>query len=356
MVLNKEEINQELERFFVAVPRLDLRYIEKISSATGIYQHALYNIPDYRHGYCLDDNCRAMLLFVLANEFGYPTLDHPLFRSYLSFVAYAQREDGRFRNFMSYDLRFLEDVGSDDSVGRCIWSLGVLLANDRFSAYHPLAFDLFNRSIPHFSGVRSVRAVAYLILGLVDALTFKPKDGQYLTKLQELSAFLVGEYRACATASWHWFEEIISYDNAVLPLSLIRAARILNNKDWEAIGIESFHFLDKILFRENHLSIIGNEGWYRKGEKPNAFGQQPIEVPSIMLLYQELYRLDGKEIWLNKANMAFLWYLGKNDMRQSLYNPVEGSCYDGLESYGVNQNQGAESNLAFWMGYLLVRI
>jgi len=353
--LNKEDINQEVERFFEAVPRLDLRYIEKISSPTGIYQHALYNIPDYRHGYCLDDNCRAMLLFVLADQYGHPTLEHPLFRAYLSFIAYCQQDDGRFRNFMSYDLRFLEDVGSDDSIGRCIWSLGVLLANERFSAYHPLAFDLFNRSIPHFSGFRSVRAVAYLILGSVDALAYKPNDRQYLEKLQDLSTFLVNEYQACATDNWHWYEEIISYDNAVVPLSLIRAARLLGNKSWEEIGLESFNFLDKILFRKNHLSIVGNEGWYRRGEKPSIFGQQPIEVPSIMLLYQEVYTLDGKEVWLDKAKMAFLWYLGKNDMGLSLYNPVEGSCFDGLESYGVNQNQGAESNLAFWLAYLLVR-
>lgn len=348
----EQNLKHLITSFFEEVPVVDLRYIRKLSSPTGIYQHARYQLPNYHHGYCLDDNSRAMLLLLMADP---KRQEETLFRSYLSFIAYAQLADGNFRNFMSYDLQWLEPKGSEDSLGRTIWALGCLMNNGAYASYFAMADELFNRSLPPMLTLRSARAIAYTLLGLEQALAVKPKDDRYLENAKQLSLFLVGEFRSCADADWPWFEEVISYDNAVIPLALLRMSNLFQKEEWQQIGLEAANFLDSILFQGDHLSTIGNDGWYVKGKECPIYGQQPIEVPSAIMLYQELYRLAPSDLLAHKIYKSFLWYLGYNVQGEIMFNASEGSCYDGLEAYGVNRNQGAESNISFWMSFVLLQ-
>ena len=344
-----------LNSFFESQPELDISYISKLSSASGIYQHASFNIPNYHHGYCLDDNSRALLLLVKAHEINVSFVDHPLLSTYLSFILYAQNQDGTFKNFMSFDLKFLESRGSDDSAGRALWAIGTLLGNLYFARYHDIAREIFNRSLDKLLDIRSARAAGYALLGVLSFIRANPEDAHAIEVARSLADFLAKEYQACHDDKWSWYEEIISYDNAILPLAMLQASSVLSDEKWEEIGLASFNFLDKVLFEKDQLSIIGNQGWYNKNGKINRSGQQPIEVPSIMLMYQQAYLVDKNTQHLQKMRMAFLWYLGENDKGLSLYNPLERSCYDGLEDFGVNKNQGAESNIAFWTSYILAK-
>lgn len=326
-----------------------------MSSPTGIYQHASFNIPNYQHGYCLDDNSRALLLLVKAQEIGISFVDDPLLSTYLSFILYAQNQDGTFKNFMSFDLNFLESKGSEDSTGRAIWAIGTLLGNAHFAPYHDISREIFNKSLDKLLDFRSPRAVGYTLLGILKFIEANPEDNHAIHVATKLTVFLEREFEACFGLDWPWFEEIISYDNAILPLAMLQAGRILNNSRWREIGLASFTLLDATLFSGSHLSMVGNQGWFKKGGKVSRTGQQPVEIPSIMLLYREAYLLDKNVLHLQKMRQAFLWYLGENDMGTPLYNPVDRSCYDGLEDFGVNKNQGAESNIAFWTAYIFAK-
>ncbi len=355
LTINTAEIDRRLNNFYYSNPTIDLSYIEKISSSTGIFQHASYNIPNYHHGYCIDDNCRALLLLMMAHKQENHAMEHPLFSSYLSFIFYAQNEDGSFRNFMSYDLRFLEDKGSEDSQGRTIWCLGYLLGNESFDQYWPVARGIFDRGIDQLLELKSARAISYALLGLLHYQERYPEDQHVLNLIHSLTKFLEVEFQMCASEEWPWFEEIISYDNAMIPLALFRAGKQLKNQELLTIAEKSFRFLDSILFRGDHLSLIGNENWLEKNGEVCTYGQQPIEIPGILWLYQEVYNMDPNPVYIDRIKRSFLWYLGLNDQRLSLFNAQDNSCFDGLENYGVNKNQGAESNISFWMAYLLVK-
>lgn len=345
---------RDLREFFKDVPQVDWGYLERFSTQTGIFQHGKFNIPNYHHGYCLDDNCRALLLLLMADTEGEP-IDSRLLSTYLAFILYSQEEKGWFRNFMSYDLQFLESIGSEDSMGRTMWTLGYLLSKKRYSQFHDVTREIFDRAIHHVQSSRSIRAVAYNTLGILHFLEANPKEKFHQKLLKTLVQFIMKEYKSCRRENWHWYEEIISYDNAIIPLALLRAAKMLKNKEIADIALESVIFLDKILFRNGHLSTIGNNGWYRIGHPISEFGQQPIEVASIIMLYEELKQYQTAIDCSERIRTAFLWFLGKNDKKLSLFNFEQMACYDGLDEHGINKNQGAESNISFWMSYLCAK-
>lgn len=332
-----------------SIPSLDLRHIKRLTNQVGIIQHATYATPNYHHGYCLDDNARALLLALMVQEDHSDADVDDLISTYISYTYYAQREDGQFKNFMSFDNRFLEDIGSDDAFGRCIWGLGYLVRSKGNASYRQVGKELFVRSMKHFRTFRSLRAVAYIVLGLVHYLEHEPHNKELITELRYLATFMQDEYNGNRSADWSWFEKIVSYDNAILPLALFRANSVLHDPDLHLIAMRSAAFLDKVLFRTGHLSLIGNSGWYGTGGRVAQFGQQPIEVYSTMLLYEAMYQHDGNEHHLDRARAAYDWFFGGNDLQLKLYDPESGGCCDGLEAYGVNRNQGAESTLTFWL-------
>lgn len=354
-LLKNHNSKEDLIAFFAKVPQLELFYIEILSNPTGIFQHAKFNVPDYNHGYCLDDNCRALLLLLKGHNEVDSSKATKLISTYLAYIYYSQNSDGTFRNFMSYSHNFLETIGSDDSMGRTLWILGYLLSRPESAQFHDISKEIFDRTIPNLKYCRSVRAISFYILGLLHFLQKYPEDKTVIQQLETFCDFLIHEYNACCTENWHWFEDVISYDNAIIPLSLLKASRYLKNDEFRRIGLESAYFLDKILFRNGHFSPIGNQNWYKKQEDISDYGQQPVEVCSSIYLYQELRYHSNQIDCDERIRDSFLWFLGRNDLKLSLFDYENMACYDGLEQYGINKNQGAESNIVFWLSYIEVK-
>lgn len=348
----RKSMTKTIKDFFERVPSLDFSYIEILTKPTGIIQHAKFNIPDYHHGYCLDDNCRSLLLYCKAFNHLEPKYRNKYISIYLSFIQYAQKSDGNFRNFMSFDHNFLERIGSDDSFGRTIWALGYLLSREEITNFHAIAKEIFDRAYPHMENCKSVRAVAYQILGLIHYLEKFPENEKIQKQLDNSCQFLMNEYHAAQDDNWHWFEEVISYDNAILPLSLLRASQFLGNKELENVALRSSCYLDQVVFQKGYFSSIGNMNWLKKDGSLSDYGQQPIEVSSTIMLYDELNRHDTGINCQERILQAFSWFLGINMTGDALFDFQNMACFDGLEDYGVNKNQGAESNLSFWLSYL----
>ncbi len=331
------------------MPPMDMQHIRRLTNQVGIVQHATYATPNYHHGYCLDDNARALILALMLGKEQWTTELDELVSTYISYIYYAQREDGLFKNFMSFDNRFLEEIGSEDAFGRAIWALGYLVASRSKESYKQIGKEMFMRAVPHFKTFRSLRAVAYVVLGLTHYLEEQPQNKELRAELQTLVSFMMAEYRSNSDTNWHWFEKIVSYDNAILPLAMFRAHRFLQDESLAEVALATAGFLDHILFRDGNLSLIGNEGWYQEAGIFAQFGQQPIEVYSTMLLYEAWYSFTDNTHYLDRIKTTYEWFLGNNDLHLSLYDAESGGCCDGLEAYGVNRNQGAESSITFWL-------
>lgn len=339
---------------------LDLSHIRRLTDTTGILQHARYSIPNYHHGYCLDDNARALLLTAMAYQVRPSSGTTTLLTTYLAFVQYMQLENGRFRNLLSFDHRFLDAEGTEDSFGRTVWALGYfqkMKPYSRLSGPVRLGRELLLRALPHCKGLRSVRAVAYCLLGMIHSYEAAP-DPELRNLIQQLTNYLLNEYRLCngGADDWHWFEEVLAYDNAIIPYSLLRAGSLQDIPDFDdisKIAWESAAFLDRLLFEKGFLSTIGNSAWYVRNGRRSIFGQQPIEIPSLLLLYLQQFAITRDLHYRKRASQAFGWFFGQNETGDSLYDPVTKGCCDGLEKEGVNCNQGAESTISFWMAYLL---
>ncbi|TJZ63132.1 glycosyltransferase [Sphingobacterium olei] len=351
----EEDAVNQLKKIALYFPEFDLTHIKRLTNHVGILQHAKYATPNYHHGYCLDDNSRAMLLALMAYEL-YPSEElEGLISTYLNYVHYMQLDSGKFRNFMSFSNEFLDDEGTEDSFGRTIWSLGYLLKAAPFNSFYQMGKELFFNAVPHFKTMKSVRAVAYNIMGVTYYLEHQPNDKDVLAELSAMAHYIVSEYRQNSGENWQWFEKIISYDNALLPLSILRAGTILKDDVLIEVGMESFKFLDQLIFEKGYLSIIGNTKWYVEGAERSKFGQQPIEVSTVILLYDQTHKITQDEKYLTKMISSFQWFLGKNELHLSLYDPETKGCCDGLESHGVNRNQGAESTICFWISYMHVK-
>lgn len=342
-----------LKELIPALPQLDLSHIQRLTNQVGIIQHAKYTIPNYHHGYCLDDNARALILVTMAYQQQPTAALRESINTYLAYMLYMQLENGQFRNFLSFDNTFLDKVGSEDSYGRTIWALGFFLKIDPHSEFAPLAQEIFLKALPNCLQLRSNRAVAYCLLGLLHYYEkHSAIDPGVLNHIGVLSAFLQEEFNEASTADWQWFEKIIAYDNAVMPLSLLRAATVLRNETANKIGMASALFLDSLLFSSGHLSTVGNSNWYPYREGKSKFGQQPIEIPSMLLLYKQIYLLTDDQHYKNRMIQTFQWFFGGNDLGLHLYDPGSKGCSDGLERYGINENQGAESTISFWKAFL----
>ena len=355
MFLTNEEIDQKIKLFIKNHPSVNLKHIQKLTNDTGILQHAKFNIPNYHHGYCLDDNCRALLLIARIHPIRDPEVNDKLIATYLAYIFYMQREDGNFINFMAYDLQFLEAKGSDDSFGRTIWALGELIANKEWSTYRPIALEIFNKGIRQIPNLISLRAKGYALLGILAVLTQFPARSDLVEWIKSLQESIHEEFMIASHGRWTWYESILSYDNAILPLALVKASQYLNDKPGVASAIKSFHFLDQLTFSGAYFQPVGNEYWYTEGGSFSLYGQQPIEIPMMMLLYQEMIGIGPDKSLLGKLQKTFLWFLGLNSKGLALFDEQSKGCCDGLEDYGVNQNQGAESSLSFWLAYQILR-
>ncbi|AGA27863.1 glycosyltransferase family 4 protein [Singulisphaera acidiphila] len=331
-------------------PLWRLDHLSRMTDSTGMFQHATYTIPNFAEGYCTDDNARALLLTVLLEELGYDGLE--VRRIATTTAAFLQaafdHERKRFRNFMSFDRQWLEKVGSEDSHGRAVWALGVCVGRSRRSDLPAWAASHFELALPPLPEMTSPRAWAFGLLGIHEYLARFSGDRVAGQIRDALTTLLVDLYDRTATSDWPWFEEILAYDNARLPHALIAGGRDGGNPRALEIGLRALTWLVEVQRApQGHFRAIGCHGFYRKGQTPARFDQQPIEAAATVAACLEAYRATQEPHWVNEARSSFEWFLGRNDLGQELYDPATGGCCDGLQEDRINRNQGAESTLAF---------
>jgi glycosyltransferase involved in cell wall biosynthesis len=340
------------------LPLLNASHLLAMTDGTGMLQHAIFSVPNTREGYTLDDNARALIVSTRLDES--PAYDckhqHPdLSRRYLAFLWLAFHPDtGRFRNFLGYDRKWLEDVGSEDSHGRALWALGSVLGQSQNPGLRGAAGRLFEAALPATLMFTSPRAWAFSVLGMQAYLDWFPGDRAIQGMRNNLANRLLDIYERSHSATWHWFEKSLSYSNARLSQALIIAGWRSENQRMIASGIESLEWLVAAQ-HHNDTEIfvpIGSSGFFTEGQEKARFDQQPVEAAATISACLEVYRLTHQDKWRDEAHRAFQWFLGKNDLQAPLYDAKTGGCRDGLHPDRVNENQGAESTLSFLMALL----
>lgn len=340
------------------LPILNTSHLCTMTDGTGMLQHAIFSVPNSREGYTTDDNARALIVSTLLDQCaGIEQKDQQLnlSRRYLAFLWLAFHSDsGRFRNFLGYDRKWLEKVGSEDSHGRALWALGSVLGQSQNPGLRGAAGRLFEAAVPAVLTFRSPRAWAFGVLGLQAYLDWFPGDRAMQGARNTLANRLLDIYERSSSANWHWFEKSLAYSNARLPQALILAGDRSNNQKMIAAGIESLEWLvaaqhcgDREIFVP-----IGSNGCYAEGAEKARFDQQPVEACATISACLEAYRITSEERWIEEARCVFSWFLGKNDLHVPLYDATTGGCKDGLHPDRVNENQGAESTLSFLMALL----
>ncbi len=349
-VIEKKETELDL----LILPPFSLTHINRMTDDTGIIQHAKFGIPNLKEGYCLDDNARALLMVLMAYRQMKDMRALELSPIYLSYIHYMQNADGTFRNFLSFSRNYLDEVGSEDSFGRTIWALGYLLGNAPNDAYYQTGRLLFFNAAPNFEKLKSIRSIANTMIGICYYLKSNPSDDSMTERLRNMANILLNHYKENESSDWKWFESLLAYDNGILPLALLHSAEILNDENITEKALESMDFLTRHTLKDNYLSIIGNEKWFKKEGERSLFAQQPIDAMAMVLMYHQAFHVTRDKEYLNKLYTSFLWFLGENDLRMSLYDFETKGCCDGFENYGVNRNQGAESSLSYLISHLTV--
>lgn len=337
------------------LPEPNFEHLFLLTDDTGILQHAKFTVADRIHGYCTDDNARALIAVLLAQEM-IPE-ERQLSRlacRYLSFLLHAYNEaKGRFRNFMSYDRQWMEEEGSEDSHGRAIWALGTAIALSPSENMTAIALNLFNRALPTMTRFHSPRALAFGLVGIHNYLGLFAGDTE-VRRIRTLMANRLFElYTANASQEWPWIENTVNYANARIPQALMVSGWGLQQKDMLEAGLSSLRWLIRIQTDpKGHFIPIGNRGWLTRDGHRARFDQQPIEAQALIEACVDAYKITGDEVWVLEARKCFEWFLGANDLNVSLYDYTTGGCRDGLTADGINLNQGAESTLA-WLISLL---
>ena len=340
------------------LPALRTDHLLTMTDDTGILQHAIFSVPNTREGYTTDDNARALIVSILLDESpeqadGRGYLD--LSSRYLAFLWLAFNADrGRFRNFLGYDRKWLETVGSEDSHGRALWSLGKVLGHSRNAGLRGAAGRLFEAAVPATLTFTSPRAWAFSILGMQAYLDWFPGDRAIQGARNTLANRLLDIYERSHSETWKWFEKGLSYSNARLSQALILAGWRSDNQRMIEVGMDSLKWLvaEQHCGDEEIVVPIGSSGFYAEGKEKARFDQQPVEACATVSACLEVYRLTEEGQWHDAAWRAFRWFLGKNDLQVSLYDASTGGCRDGLHPDRVNENQGAESTLSFLMALL----
>ncbi|MES2442007.1 MAG: glycosyltransferase [Pseudomonadota bacterium] len=339
-------------RFVKAVAELkalapDIAAVERMSDATGMLQHSIFSVPDRRHGYCIDDNARALILMSKLDDIDAGLRDKWT-TIYSSFVQHAWNPDARrFRNFMNFDRTWCEDVGSEDSNGRALWSLGVTARDARAQKHRDWASAMYDATASIALELGSPRARAFAMLGAAAMVEAHPGHALSRTILTRFGDELIALLDVARRPEWQWFEIVLAYDNARLPEALIRAGKALGRGDFLRTGLET---LDWIVARqtspEGRFRAVGTESFGREYAQPLQFDQQPLEAQATIDACAAAYEATGEARWTEEAMRAYRWYLGANDLELPLATAQDGGCFDGLMPTGLNRNQGAESILA----------
>ena len=349
--------SKALDKIPGELPLLKLDHLVRMTDYTGMFQHSLFTVPNYSHGYTTDDNARALLVSALLDELGNND-GLRLSSRYLAFLGYAYNPQTRgFRNFMDYQRNWLEEKGSDDSHGRALWALGCVLNRCSIPAQNLMAAWLFEQTLPPILLTTSPRAWAFALIGIDEYSQKFAGDSRASQVRNKLAERLLGLYQRNRTEEWKWFEKELTYCNAILSHALLTCGKSIPDNEMTDAGLESLNWLaDLQLSSKKHFVPIGSNGFYRQGGERARFDQQPVEAQTMVSACLEAFRITEDKLWHKEARCSFEWFLGRNDLNLSLYDPTTGGCRDGLHSDRPNENQGAESTLAFLQSLLELRL
>ncbi len=340
-----------------AIPEIRIGHFLSLCVSTGMLQHAVHSVPDRSHGYCTDDNARALLFSSLLTNLGEVQLSSSITARFAAFIQHAWNPDSRrFRNFMSYDRRWLEEQGSEDSHGRTLWALAECARNDIDPSRRRWAAALFKTALPVVEELSSPRAWAFALLGL-DAYCMQVAGDVLANRLRRLLADrLMSLFSTTETKDWVWFEDLLAYDNARLPQALIQTGLTTHTSPYIEVGLRSLRWLNSLQTTSSgYFRPIGTKSFGRHRQKPEAFDQQPVEASATISACIAARRADNGAEWPIEALRAFQWFLGENDLQTALIDPETGSCLDGLHPDRSNENKGAESVLSYLLGLVEIR-
>jgi hypothetical protein len=343
------------------LPPLKLDHLHRLTDNTGMLQHATFAVPNYAEGYTTDDNARALVLTILLEQLEQrePLPNGNLASRYLAFLGHALNPaNGRFRNFLSYAHIWSEAQGSEDCHGRALWALGTVLGRSEDQSLRGAAGHLFEMAVPAVVAFTSPRAWSFALLGIEEYLNCFPGDRDAQKTSRVMATRLIELHAANQSPDWAWFEDVLAYSNARLAQAVLIAGQRNSDPHMISIGLRALDWLSGIQHcaEKDHFVPIGSQGFYRKGCERARFDQQPVEAGGSVSACLEAYRATGDDRWRKEAWSAFNWFLGDNDLQICLYDPTTGGCRDGLHPERVNENQGAESTLAFLMAQVEMRL
>jgi len=340
-----------------AIPEVRIGHFLSLCDSTGILQHAVYSVPDRAHGYCVDDNARALLFSSALSNSGEAQLSGTITARFAAFIQHAWNPDTRrFRNFQSYDRRWLEESGSEDSHGRSLWALAECAAKDIDPSRRRWAAALFKTALPVVAEFSSPRAWAFSLLGLDAYCTTEVGDPSADGLRKLLADRLMALFQASHRKDWLWFEDVLAYDNARLPQALIQTGLATHTPAYVEVGLRSLRWLMLLQTTSSgYFRPVGSKSFGRIRHKPEAFDQQPVEASAAISACLAAGRANDDAEWSLGAMRAFGWFLGENDLRTALIDPDTGSCSDGLHPDRLNENNGAESVLSYLLGLVEIR-
>jgi hypothetical protein len=354
----KSLVTKTLDQRPRELPELKLDHLSRMTDSTGVFQHAVFGVPNFSEGYCTDDNARAFILALLLDELGEePESLRGMATTCAAFLHHAfDPQTKRFHNHMSFDRHWLDVQGSEDSQGRALWALGVGVGRSPIRSFQMMAGQLFAQALPALAEFTSPRAWAFGLIGIHEYLGRLSGDSFVNQTRDKLTLRLMGLLATNAKSDWCWFEDELSYDNAKLAHALILSGRATGNELVFERGLHTLQWLNDLQISEKgHFRPIGSNGFYHRGGTRANFDQQPIEAQAMVSACLEAYRATSDVWWYEQAQRAFDWFLGWNDLGLELYSPESGGCGDGLHVDRVNGNQGAESTLAFLLSLAEMR-
>lgn len=341
------------------MPAINLDHIKKLTTGFGMIQFSVINQPDINSGYTLDDNARAMVAMCQHFELTKDKEDIQYIVIYLNFIKYCLQPEGDFLNYVNEQHLFTEHNNSTDLAdanGRAIWALGYLISIGDLLAKELTteANSLMGKALLHGEKIYSTRAMAFIIKGLYYR-NVKNCSVEDIRLIKELANRLVEMYRLEADKEWMWYENFLTYANSIMPEAMLCAWLVTGEKLYKEIAQSSFDFLLSKIIKNNRIKVISNKGWLHKGEELDQVvigGEQPIDIAYTILALSKFYDVFQNEDYRHIMEISFNWFLGANDLHQIIYNPCTGGCYDGLEEFNVNLNQGAESTVSYLMARL----
>lgn len=346
-------VMDDRSRFKIHIPRFDVSHLERLTDAAGIIQHANGCVANYKTGYCLDDNARALMVCLIAYKKTGEKKYFSLIQTYLAYLLYLQNENGTFKNYLTFQRNTIEEAGSDDAFGRAVWALGLLIRLAPCDSMFQVGLDLFFKASNQFDKLHYARGNANGIFGLYHYIRRFPDQEKYIRLISGMADKLVNQFRRESTGHWHWFEASITYDNGILPASLFVAYLFTGNPVYLETAEKSMQFLESKCLPDGQLTLVGNKQWWMANHRTSEFAQQPIDAMAMIIMYDCAYRATKEPDMLRKLKICFHWFYGLNDLNLPLYDKQTHGCNDGLEDLDVNRNQGAESIIAYLMSWLV---